>query len=133
VAHINDRGNNADFFKEFAFNVAMENRVMSGYLTEKIGYAFRSGSVPIYWGDNDTVNDFFNPAAFFNVRDYGTPIQAAEAAIQIWRDPQKMQSYVDAPLTLTKTLEDYAAIYTEYRPWQKPMVDKLREAFPDFS
>lgn len=133
VANINERGKNAESFKEFAFNVAMENRVLPGYLTEKIGFAFRSGSVPIYWGDNDTVNDFFNPASFFNIRDYRTPVQAAETAVQLWKDPQKLQSYVDAPITVSKTLENYEAIYTEYRPWQKPMVDKLREAFPDFS
>jgi len=127
------RGNNAEFFSEFAFNVAMENAIVPGYMTEKIGFAFCSGSVPIYWGDTDTVSDFFNPASFFNVRDYKTPIAAAETAVQIWRDPQKLQKFLDAPITLNNHLTDYEAIYTEYRPWQKLMVDSLRDAFPDLS
>ena len=131
VAPRDVRSNNSSLFSEFAFNVAMENSVAPGYMTEKIGHAFCSGSVPIYWGDTDTVSEFFNPAAFFNVRDYATPVAAGEAAVQIWRDPQKLQKFLDAPLTLNGTLANYEAIYTDYRPWQKPMVDRLRDAFPD--
>ena len=131
IAPANIRGQNHIAFREFAFNVAMENAIVPGYMTEKIGFAFCSGSVPIYWGDTDTVSEFFNPVAFFNVRDYKTPIAAAETAVQIWRDPQKLQKFLDAPITLNDRLTDYEAIYTEYRPWQKPMVDHLRDAFPD--
>ena len=122
---------NKDTFGEFGFIVAMENAVAPGYLTEKIGNAFCAGSVPIYKGDTDTVNAFFNRDAFLNVSDYGTPMAAAETAVQIWRDPQKLQYFLDAPITLNNRLKDYEAIYTEDRPWQKPMVDALRNAFPD--
>jgi len=128
-----NRRQNADTFSEFGFNVAMENAIKPGYLTEKIGFAFRSGSVPIYWGDTDTVVRFFNPDAFLNVRDYPNIVSAAKAAVEIWKDRQKLQRYLDAPLTVNTTLADYAAIYTDYRPWQKPMVDLLKDAFPDAS
>ena len=131
VAPIHDRGNNKNAFGNFGFTVAMENTVAPGYMTEKIGNAFCTGSVPIYKGDTDTVNAFFNRESFLNVSDYATPILAAEAAVQIWRDPQKLQHFLDAPITLNDRLKDYEAIYTEYRPWQKPMVDALRDAFPD--
>ncbi len=127
------RSKNGEAFSEFAFNVAMENCVKPGYITEKIGYAFESGSVPIYWGDNDTVNRFFNPASFFNVLDYSNMVVAADAAVQIWRDPQKLQKYLDAPIRINNELADYEAIYTEYRPWQKKAIDALRDAFPDLS
>jgi hypothetical protein len=128
-----DRKQNADHFKDFGFNVAMENAIVPGYITEKIGFAFCSGSVPIYWGDTETVNDFFNPASFLNVRDYANAEIAGSAAVEIWRDRQKFQKFLDAPIRLNNRLADYEAIYTEYRPWQKPMVDILRDAFPDFS
>jgi hypothetical protein len=127
------RQSNSKHFVKFAYNVAMENAIVSGYMTEKIGNAFMSGSVPIYWGDTDTVNDIFNPASFLNVQDYANVVKAAEAAVHIWRDPHKFQTYLDAPITLNNKLADYEAIYTEYRPWQKPMVDRLRDAFPDLS
>jgi hypothetical protein len=126
-----NRGQNGRAFQDFGFIVAMENKVAPGYLTEKIGYAFSAGAVPIYWGDSATVSDFFNPAAFINVLDHASPRAAADYAVQIWRDPHKLRAYLDAPLTLNHRLEDYEAVRTDYRPWQAPFIDKLREAFPD--
>jgi hypothetical protein len=125
-----DRQKNRTAFSDFAFVVAMENTERPGYVTEKIGNAFCSGAVPIYAGD---ANDFFNTAAFLNVRDYASPSAAAEAAVHIWHDRQKLQKFIDAPLTLNTRLRDYESVYSDYRPWQKPMVDFLREEFPDLS
>jgi len=125
-----DRESNASRFNQFAFNVAMENIVAPGYITEKIGNAFKSGSVPIYWGAPE-ITEFFNPAAFVNVSDYTSPEACGAAAVQIWCDPQKMQPYLDAPITLNSKVDDYFAVYTEYRPWQKPFVDLMMEAYPD--
>ncbi len=130
---IERRGENACAFKDFAFNVAMENKVAPRYITEKIGHAFNSGSVPIYWGDRTSVEEFFNPASFVNVLDFPTPDAAGEYAVQVWKDPQKLQRYLNAPITVNSRLADYEAVRTEYRPWQKPIVDRLREAFPDLS
>lgn len=127
------RGNNATHFRDFGFCVAMENCIAPGYMTEKIGFAFSAGAVPIYGGDNATVTDFFNPASFVNVLDFPSTEAAADHVVEVWRDPQKLQKYLDAPLTLNDRLRDYEAIRTEYRPWQKPMVDALRDAFPDLS
>jgi hypothetical protein len=124
---------NSSAFREFAFVVAMENKVVPGYLSEKIGYAIMNGVVPIYWGDSSTVSDFFNPAGYLDVNDYGGPERAALAAINIWKDQHKLVPYLEAPMTLNNRLADYEAIYTEYRPWQKPMVDILRDTFPDLS
>jgi hypothetical protein len=127
------RQQNGSHFKEFAHCVAMENCVAPGYMTEKIGFAYLAGTVPIYRGDTATVNDFFNPASFINVSDFPSLEAAADHVVETWRDPQKLQKYLDVPVTLTDRLRDYEAIRTEYRPWQKPMVDALREAFPDLS
>lgn len=127
------RFENAKAFNEFGFVIAMENQVSPGYLTEKIGNAFCSGAVPIYWGDSTTVSDFFNPAAYLDVNDYASTRAAGLAAVEIWRDRQKLQKFLDAPLTLNSKLADYEAVRTEYRPWQKPFLDRLREAFPDLS
>ena len=127
----NQRQQNAEKFGSFGFNVAMENKIVKGYLTEKIGYAFKAGSVPIYWGDTSIVNDFFNKDAFVNVLDYSSVEKCAENVVEIWRDSQKYEKFISAPLTISKTLEDYQCWQTEYRPWQKLFVDRLREAYPD--
>lgn len=126
-----ERGKNNTSFQPFGFVVSMENKVAPGYITEKIGTAFCAGAVPIYWGDTATVCDFFNPEAFINVRDFAGPRAAADFAVQVWRDPHKLQTYLDAPMTLNRRLEDYEAVRTEYRLWQAPFVDRLRDAFPD--
>lgn len=130
---IDRRDQNGSTFTEFAFNVAMENKIAPRYLTEKIGYAFLSGSVPIYWGDRTTVEEFFNPESFVNVLDFASPDAAGTHCVEVWRDPMKLQRYLDAPIRVNNRLADYEAIRTEYRPWQKPIVDILRDTFPDLS
>jgi hypothetical protein len=128
---ITERGQNKDAFQEFGFIVAMENCVVSGYLTEKIGHAFAAGSVPIYWGDTETVNDFFNPAAFLNVSDFQSPLHAGRFAVELWRDKQKLQRYLDAPVTVGQRVAEYAT--RDYRAWKKPIYDALRDEFLDLS
>ena len=130
---IDRRSENSRTFVEFAFNVAMENKIAPRYITEKIGHAFNAGSVPIYWGDRAIVEEFFNPAAFINVCDFPTPDAAGELAVQVWKDPHKLQRYLDAPVTINRTLADYEAVRSEFRPWQTPIIDCLRETFPDLS
>jgi hypothetical protein len=128
-----DRSRNGELFQSFGYVVAMENAVVPGYLTEKIGYAFKAGAVPIYWGDTATVSDIFNPAAFIDVSTFTSTKAAADYALHVWQDPHKLQRYLDAPMTLNGRLADIEAVRTEYRPWQKLFVDRLRDAFPDLS
>jgi len=133
VLPIGQRGENKKAFEDFAYVVGMENSVVPGYITEKIANAFCSGSVPIYEGHNDTVNMFFNPDSFINVSNFSSPEAAAVFAYNVWKDPQKYQKYLDAPIRLNDRLADYEAVFTEYRPWQKIFVDTLRDEFPDLS
>ena len=127
------RGENGRAFRDFGFVNAMENKVAPQYLTEKIGYAFLAGSVPIYWGDRATVEDFFNPASFIQMSDFASPDAAGIHCVEVWKDRQKLQKYLDAPIVVNSRLADYEAIRIDYRPWQKPFIDRLRETFPDLS
>ena len=65
--------------------------------------------------------------------DYPSIEKVADTVVEIWRDKQKLQKYLDAPIAASNMLSDYEAVYTEYRPWQKPFVDRLRDAFPDLN
>ena len=58
-----------NIYKDYKFVIAMENKCLDGYVTEKIVNAFYSGAIPIYWGSSN-INDFFNKNAFINVNDY---------------------------------------------------------------
>lgn len=126
-----DRSNNNTLFQEFGFYIAMENSSVPGYITEKIGFAYNSGTVPIYWGDNDTVNRFFNPESFLNVANYRNLDDAVSSVVHIWNDPHKYKRILNQPITLNNDLLDYQMVYTSYRPWQKPIFDALYDAYPD--
>lgn len=59
-----------DFFKGYKFNVAAENSDVEGYVTEKIVNAFCSYTVPIYFGNSETVNKYFNELSFINYNKF---------------------------------------------------------------
>lgn len=60
-----------DFLRHYKFNLALENSMVPGYVTEKIVDAFAAPTVPIYWGSDIAKTDF-NPEAFVNAADYPT-------------------------------------------------------------
>ena len=57
-----------EFIKQFKFNLAFENTVSPGYLTEKIGDAFYNMTIPIYYGDS-ICKKMFNEKAFIDITD----------------------------------------------------------------
>lgn len=58
-----------DFLRHYKFNLALENSMVPGYVTEKIVEPFAAPSVPVYWG-SDMAKEDFNPDAFINAADY---------------------------------------------------------------
>jgi len=50
-------------FRDYRYVLCMENHKVTGYITEKILYAFAGGAVPIYYGTLE-VFDLFNREAF---------------------------------------------------------------------
>ncbi len=46
---VNDK---IDFISNFKFNLALENSIMPGYVTEKILEPYAGTTIPIYWGDH---------------------------------------------------------------------------------
>ena len=60
-----------DTYKDYKFVIAIENKDVGGYVTEKILNAFYSGAIPIFKGSSN-VNDLFNKKAFINVADFET-------------------------------------------------------------
>lgn len=56
---------------DYKFTIAFENTLKTGYVTEKLLEPLISGSVPIYFGDSQALQDF-NPHAFIHVNKYGS-------------------------------------------------------------
>jgi hypothetical protein len=59
--------NKIQFLSSYKFSIAMENSEADGYITEKILDSFRSGTIPIYYGDY-MVDEFINPKAYILIR-----------------------------------------------------------------
>lgn len=70
-------------YAQYNFGFALENTQVPGYITEKIINVFRGGAIPIYWGDTETVNRYFNPKAFINIDQFKTLQQAAEYIVNL--------------------------------------------------
>jgi len=47
--------NKVEVISRYLFNLAFENTIEEGYVTEKPGEALRAGTVPIYYGDSKTL------------------------------------------------------------------------------
>lgn len=59
--------NKIKFLSSYKFSIAMENTEGNGYLSEKIFESFKSGTIPIYYGDY-IVDEFINPKSFILIR-----------------------------------------------------------------
>lgn len=70
-------------YAKYKFGFAMENHQVPGYITEKIINVFRGGAIPIYWGDTDTVNKYFNSKAFINIEKFKNLEQAARYIVNL--------------------------------------------------
>ena len=57
-----------DIISQYKFIICFENTSRPYYLTEKIYNAFKSGTIPIYWGDPH-VTDIFNEKTFINIEN----------------------------------------------------------------
>jgi hypothetical protein len=59
-----------DCISQYKFMICFENEVKCGYHTEKIMNGFRSGVVPIYFGDPNCMQ-IFNPSSYININLLG--------------------------------------------------------------
>ena len=84
------------FLRQYKFNIAYENRSLSGYTTEKIFEPMVARCLPIYWGDPD-INEHFNPRSFLNRSDFPTDEALIEKIIELDRDDAKYLEYLRQP------------------------------------
>lgn len=85
-------------YADYNFVFAMENHQISGYITEKIINAFRSGAIPIYWGDSETVSKYFNQKAFVDVGRFSSLEDAANYIVKLNNNPYKIAQMRKEPI-----------------------------------
>ncbi len=84
------------FIAGYKFNLALENSVVDGYVTEKIVEPLAAGTVPIYWG-SEAVKSDFNPESFIFAGDYNTMDGLIEAVRRIDTDNTAYLAMLRAP------------------------------------
>lgn len=101
------------FISKFKFNLALENSLLDGYVTEKIIEPISAHTVPIYFGGNKVKLDF-NPESFIHVTDYNNLDSLVRDIARIDNDPQLYLSMLTAPQFLSDRETDYDNRLSEF-------------------
>lgn len=101
------------FIGRYKFNLALENSVMPGYVTEKLLEPFAAATVPVYWGAEAAKRDF-NPEAFVNVNDYATLDSLVAALRRLDNDPAAYIAMLRAPARVADTVADLDTWLAEF-------------------
>ena len=88
-----------EFISKYKFNLALENSIVDGYVTEKILEPMVASTVPVYWGSAKAKADF-NPAAFIDVNDFPTRVARVERLKEIDSDDSRYLEMLRAPKLL---------------------------------
>ncbi len=94
--HLPDREALIDAQSQARFNIAFENQISPGYVTEKLVNPFLAGSVPIYWGAPEAAGDF-NASAFVNAREFATLDDLVRHVITLDDSPDALAEIAAAP------------------------------------
>lgn len=86
-----------EFQSHYRFCLAFENDSSDGYTSEKILDAFRSGAIPIYWGNRQIDKDF-NSEAFINCHAFDTLDQVVEYVKAVDGDPALYRKIMKEPI-----------------------------------
>lgn len=100
----------ADFLKEYRFNVAMENYADGLYFTEKICNCFASRVVPIYWGCPN-IGQFFDMDGIIYCQNHADIIEAVDMVL---KDPAG--EYSKRSLAIERNLQNVQK-YRRYADW----------------
>jgi len=92
-----DQKKKLNYMKLFRFNLAFENSISDGYVTEKILHSFYARSIPIYWG-SEAVKSDFNPNAFINYSDYESDNELIHDVISINNNKERYNSFLEEPI-----------------------------------
>jgi hypothetical protein len=116
-AYNNTLGHRVDdkqaFISGFKFNLALENSLLDGYVTEKIADAFCASTVPIYWGGGKAKTDF-NPLSFINVADYPSIDAFMKDLKAIDADSDRYLEMLHQPSYMPETVKRFDSQLEEY-------------------
>jgi hypothetical protein len=89
---------NWQYYRKYRFAIAMENKAVPGYVTEKLLNAILAGSIPIYYGDQVWVKSVFNEKAIIFVQDFNTLEECANYISMVDKTPALLKQYQNQPV-----------------------------------
>ena len=94
-----------NFLKNYKFNIAFENTIDSGYVSEKIIQPMSVNSIPIYWGDEEAKKDF-NVNSFIFVNDFQNEKKLFEYIIELKNNNNLLEEKMMEPWFLNNTFPE---------------------------
>lgn len=86
-----------DFYKflsRYKFNLAFENAICDGYMTEKLFRPLKVGSVPVYFGSPSVLNWMPNEKSVVLVSDFSGPKELARFLNDLNDDDESYEAYL---------------------------------------
>jgi hypothetical protein len=93
---------NWSYYRNYRFAIAMENKAIGGYVTEKLLNAILGGSIPIYYGDPTWVKQNFNEKAIIFVQDFSSLEECAAYILHVDKTPELLNQYQSQPVFVKK-------------------------------
>ncbi len=85
-----------EFYRPYKFVLAFENSLALDYASEKLWFALRARTVPIYWG-NPQIAKYHNPERFINAFDFDTLESLARHVMRVHEDDALYLRYLAQP------------------------------------
>ena len=98
--------NKLAFCKNYKFNIAFENSLSSGYITEKIVEAYAAKSVPIYYGSPMSKDDF-REDSLIRVKSLDDINRAIEEIIRLDNDDAAYMKKISCPCSNVSSAGEY--------------------------
>lgn len=85
-----------NFIKNYKFNIAYENKLLPGYVTEKLTDAMLARCIPIYWGSNE-VGEEFNKKSFLCRNDFSSQQAFINRIMEVHHNDSLYESILKEP------------------------------------
>ena len=95
-----------EFIKNYKFNLAIENCLDYGYVTEKLIEGFIADTLPVYWG-SDYVKEEFGTTGYININDFKDVSHALDYIKKVDKDDDIYLSMLQAKPRLPYSYKDW--------------------------
>jgi hypothetical protein len=96
-----------DFLKNCKFSLQVQSSNLSCFTHEKMIHAFAANTIPIFYGNNEILEDGFNPNSFINCHQYSSLEEVVEKVIEIDKDDELFKKILREPYFVNNKLPEY--------------------------